>query len=91
MFGDFCCEKPFGGQDTLEHNYLYEKKRNRYLIDYKITQLAKADMTYILGARCSDGVVLIGDTKITLEGGTKFTYGKNCLSHLLLLLWVQRE
>jgi 20S proteasome alpha/beta subunit len=59
-----------------EHNLLYRKSLNRYLIDYKITRLAKADMTYILGARCSDGVVLIGDTKITLEGGTKFTYGK---------------
>jgi len=31
-------------------------------------------MTYILGARCKDGVVLIGDTKVTLEGGTDFDY-----------------
>jgi len=33
-------------------------------------------MTYIFGARCCDGIILVGDTKITLEGGTKFTYGK---------------
>jgi 20S proteasome alpha/beta subunit len=33
-------------------------------------------MTYILGARCSDGVVLVGDTKITTDEGAKFTFGK---------------
>jgi len=32
------------------------------------------DLTYILGARCKDGVVLIGDRKVTLEGGTDFEY-----------------
>jgi 20S proteasome alpha/beta subunit len=25
----------------------------------------KKDMTYILGARCIDGVLLVGDTKVT--------------------------
>jgi 20S proteasome alpha/beta subunit len=63
----------------LRDNHLYKKPQNRYLrhaIDYKMAQLAKHDMTYILGARCCDGVVLVGDTKITIEGGTKFTYGK---------------
>ena len=33
-------------------------------------------MTYILGARCSDGVVLVGDTKVTIEGGADFAYSK---------------
>jgi len=36
----------------------------------------KKDMTYILGARCSDGVVLIGDTKVTIDGGTDSASGK---------------
>jgi 20S proteasome alpha/beta subunit len=33
-------------------------------------------MTYILGARCLDGVVLVGDTKISIEGGADFAYSK---------------
>jgi len=36
----------------------------------------KNDMTYILGARCRDGVVLVGDTKVTVGGGTDFQYAK---------------
>ena len=32
------------------------------------------DMTYILGARCKDGVVLVGDTKITVENDADFEY-----------------
>ncbi len=31
-------------------------------------------MTYILGARCSDGVVLVGDTKVTIEQGADYTH-----------------
>jgi len=34
------------------------------------------DMTYILGARCSDGAVLVGDTKVTVEGGADYAYSK---------------
>ena len=66
----------------LKHNLLYKKKRNRYLIDYKMQNLVKNDMTYILGARCCDGVVLVGDTKITIEEGTRFTYGKKLFKPL---------
>ncbi len=29
-------------------------------------------MTYILGSKCTDGVVLVGDRKVTEEGGTDF-------------------
>jgi 20S proteasome alpha/beta subunit len=39
-------------------------------------------MTYILGAKCCDGVVLVGDTKITIEEGTRFTYGKKLFKPL---------
>lgn len=39
-------------------------------------QVCKNDMTYILGAKCSDGVVLVGDTKLTINGGTDFEYSK---------------
>jgi 20S proteasome alpha/beta subunit len=31
-------------------------------------------MTYILGSKCPDGVVLVGDRKITLEGGAAHEY-----------------
>lgn len=33
-------------------------------------------MTYIVGARCSDGVVLVGDTKVTVEQGANYAYSK---------------
>lgn len=33
-------------------------------------------MTYIFGARCFDGVVLVGDTKVTLEEGAAYAYSK---------------
>jgi 20S proteasome alpha/beta subunit len=33
-------------------------------------------MTYILGADCSDGVVLVGDTKITVRTGSECSYSK---------------
>ena len=33
-------------------------------------------MTYILGARCKDGVTLVGDTKVTGDGGADFAYEK---------------
>jgi len=33
-------------------------------------------MTYILGAKCSDGVVLVGDTKLTIDEGADFEYSK---------------
>lgn len=58
------------------HNVLYNKQQNRRLADYKIRRLAKNDMTFILGARCTDGVVLIGDTKITIDEGADYTYGQ---------------
>jgi 20S proteasome alpha/beta subunit len=34
-----------------------------------------AGMTYILGSRCKDGVVLISDRKVTLDFGDDFDYG----------------
>jgi len=46
----------------------YDLNRFRYREEQWI------DLTYILGARCKDGVVLIGDRKVTLEGGTDFEY-----------------
>ena len=39
-------------------------------------------MTYILGARCKDGVVLVGDTKVTVGGGTDFQYGRKIVQPL---------
>jgi 20S proteasome alpha/beta subunit len=57
-------------------NNLYKKQLNRYLIDHKLFRLVKNDMTYILGAKCSDGVVLVGDTKITVDEGTNYEFGR---------------
>ncbi len=56
-------------------NVLYGEEYNRYLIDHKLLRLVKKDMTFILGAKCVDGVVLVGDTKITVDEGTN-EYGK---------------
>lgn len=53
---------------------LLRLKRKRK-IRYQIGGAGK-DMTYILGARCSDGVVLVGDTKVTIEEGADYAYGK---------------
>jgi 20S proteasome alpha/beta subunit len=59
----------------IAQNFLFANKQKHFTY-YQVTELVESDMTYILGARCSDGVVLVGDTKITLGGGTQFTYGK---------------
>jgi len=34
----------------------------------------RRELTYILGSRCIDGVVLVGDRKVTLSGGTDFDF-----------------
>ena len=52
-------------------------KNKRFLTQrYLSLNGGKRDMTYILGARCSDGVVLVGDTKVTIEGGADYAYSK---------------
>ena len=40
-------------------------------------------MTYILGARCKDGVVLVGDTKITIDEGANYAYGEKLFKPFL--------
>jgi 20S proteasome alpha/beta subunit len=47
----------------------------RYLINIPLQKLVKKDLTYILGAKCKDGIVLVSDTKITLGDGTNYEYG----------------
>jgi len=37
-------------------------------------------LTYILGAQCEDGVVLVGDTKITIGGGTEYSYARKIIN-----------
>jgi 20S proteasome alpha/beta subunit len=61
------------------NNYLQLKKRKKGFNYYKTF---KKDMTYILGARCKDGVVLVGDTKVTVGGGTDFQFGKKIVRPL---------
>jgi 20S proteasome alpha/beta subunit len=41
---------------------------------YKNLHTSKIIMTYILGARCADGVVMIADKKITKDSGVDFEY-----------------
>jgi 20S proteasome alpha/beta subunit len=60
----------------MRDNNLSKKHTDRYLIDYKLLKLVKNDMTFILGAKCTDGAVLVGDTKITIGEGTDYTYEK---------------
>lgn len=43
-------------------------------------------MTYVLGARCSDGVVLIADTKMTVNGGVNNKFGDKITGELVGVL-----
>jgi len=36
---------------------------------YNASQNTSQSMTYILGSRCSDGVVIVSDTKFTIDNG----------------------
>jgi 20S proteasome alpha/beta subunit len=48
-------------------------------------QLKGKDMTYILGAKCVDGVALVGDTKVTIDEGADFAYEKKIIRPLKIL------
>lgn len=37
-------------------------------------------MTLIIGGQCTNGVVLVGDTKITIDSGTSFSYTKKIVA-----------
>jgi 20S proteasome alpha/beta subunit len=37
-------------------------------------------LTYIIGAQCQDGIVLIGDTKISIGGGTDYSFAKKIIN-----------
>lgn len=37
-------------------------------------------MTYIVGAKCVDGVTLVGDKKITIDSGADYTFGNKIFS-----------
>jgi 20S proteasome alpha/beta subunit len=45
-------------------------------------------MTYILGSRCKDGVVLIADTKITIDNGRRYEYEDKLITEFRDLLSV---
>jgi 20S proteasome alpha/beta subunit len=68
--GDFChgIEKNIPSYD---YNSFYKRQKLFEIVNWR-----KKDMTYILGAKCSDGVVLVGDTKITIDNGADYAYSK---------------
>lgn len=37
-------------------------------------------MTLIIGGQCKDGIVIIGDTKVTIDNGTSYSYAKKIVS-----------
>lgn len=43
-------------------------------------------MTYILGARCSDGVVLVSDTKVTIDEGADYAYSNKLTNPLTTIV-----
>lgn len=57
------------------HNKWGDLHKNKYNKAY-VPINTKRNMTYILGARCTDGVVLVGDTKVTLDGGADYAHSK---------------
>ena len=54
------------------------ERKKRYMYDE-----CQSDMTYILGARCIDGVVLVGDTKVTIDRGADSEYSKKIITNAL--------
>jgi 20S proteasome alpha/beta subunit len=40
------------------------------------------EMTYILGARCKNGVVLVADRRFTVDGGSRYEYDNKLLSDI---------
>ncbi len=44
------------------------------------------EMTYILGSRCSDGVVLVADRKVTLGGGATHAYEDKLFSDIFWMV-----
>ena len=45
-------------------------------------------MTYILGSCCKDGVVLVADTKITIDNGRRYEYQDKLIAEFRDLLSV---
>ena len=45
-------------------------------------------MTYILGSRCKDGLVLVADTKITVDDGARYEYDDKLIGEMEDLLSV---
>lgn len=56
----------------------YLRLKNNYRIRHRIGK----DMTYVIGANCKDGITLVGDKKITIDGGADFTFGNKIFSPL---------
>lgn len=48
-------------------------------VDISAQSSGKTPMTFIMGARCVDGVVLVADTKVMLSDYSEFDHQKNCL------------
>ncbi|HVP26264.1 MAG TPA: hypothetical protein VMT26_01185, partial [Candidatus Bathyarchaeia archaeon] len=55
----------------MRDNHLYKKQQNRYLTSSPKLRLIPT--TLIMGARCSDGVILVGDRKVTSSLGDSWT------------------
>lgn len=57
--------------------------RERLIVpEYKLK-----DMTYILGARCKDGVILIGDRKVTYQDSVEYGYEDKIFQAGSQLVW----
>jgi 20S proteasome alpha/beta subunit len=75
---------PFG--EKLGEKCHRKSKKLDYKNTFKLESIRKKDMTYILGARCSDGVVLVADTKITIDGGADYAYSKKLTNPLTTIV-----
>jgi len=61
-------------KQVLFSRRLYNKNFERKVLNH--FKRFDKDMTYIMGARCVDGVVLVGDTKVTVDEGSDYVYEK---------------
>lgn len=73
---DKCGKTPKKSNLDLKLKYRENKRHKSLKEQIDLNILRRKDMTYILGARCKDGVVLVGDTKITIDGGADYAYAK---------------
>ncbi|MFY3742221.1 MAG: 20S proteasome alpha/beta subunit [Candidatus Nitrosomirales archaeon] len=59
-----------------------ERSYDKYLKNRASQERERRSLTYILGARCKDGVVLVADRRFTIDDGTSYTFDNKLIGDL---------